>query len=568
MACGLNLLNLWAGKDKARKTNGWAMKVSKRKRQLKNISTSRIGLWIICCLLFAGSYIQPPLYTSNQNTYFLPGLARAGFGYLQSDFLAQETDIVPVFSALVTLIHLFGHDWMFFFIFFLLAAVYAVSISAIANLSYSKDWQIDHIIPFLVILALMYGDQIMSRLAKMIPVLAQSMQVFQKLSFLSTNGVAEQSIISNYLQPSTFGVLFLASITFFLCGKYDLAILCVVVGATIHTSLILHAGILTLAYIITLVYLKDIWKAVKIGALALVLILPIAIYIGYHFFLSDTEVIRAASYIISAQIRQPHHAIISVWFSRSTYIQMVIIVSGIVLSHKNKPLFIVLLFCTSVMVCLTILQIISKNLGLALLFPWRSSTWIIPLCTAIILFNTVSLTSSIIGRITPHKIAISARKSMVILSIVLLGFLGIIGIHQTRMAVLADQDTGTIVEYAKQNSEIGQIYLIPIDFERFRLAAGLPIFVDWKSFPYRSSEIIEWYERVQLANAFYNSATSTDAAAAFLAIERTTPVTHILVQTEKKYLVGAINADVIYQDRNYVLLEIKRNSFHRSMETT
>ena len=35
--------------------------------------------------------------------------------------------------------------------------------------------------------------------------------------------------------------------------------------------------------------------------------------------------------------------------------------------------------------------------------------------------------------------------------------------------------------------------LIPVDLQRFRLAAGAPIYVDFKSIPYKDTDVLEWY---------------------------------------------------------------------------
>jgi hypothetical protein len=40
-------------------------------------------------ILFGLIYAQSPLYTSNQNTYFLHGMAQAGFGQLSRDWTAR-----------------------------------------------------------------------------------------------------------------------------------------------------------------------------------------------------------------------------------------------------------------------------------------------------------------------------------------------------------------------------------------------------------------------------------------------------------------------------------------------
>ncbi len=89
-------------------------------------------LLFLGCLLFSGADSQSPLFTANQNTYFLPGLAHVGYGYLKSDWLAQQTDIVPAFSMLVSLVHSVGSHWIFYLLYFALSTVYALSITSIA----------------------------------------------------------------------------------------------------------------------------------------------------------------------------------------------------------------------------------------------------------------------------------------------------------------------------------------------------------------------------------------------------------------------------------------------------
>jgi hypothetical protein len=54
-------------------------------------------------LIFRVIYVQSPLYTSNQNVYFLHGLAKAGFGYLNRAWTANTPEAMPVFSWLVYL---------------------------------------------------------------------------------------------------------------------------------------------------------------------------------------------------------------------------------------------------------------------------------------------------------------------------------------------------------------------------------------------------------------------------------------------------------------------------------
>src|SRR5262245_49206736 len=68
---------------------------------------NRPPIWAVAVLalagaaLFSAAYCQAPLYYSNQNQYFLHGLARAGEGTLNEDWLANTKDPTPAFTWLV-----------------------------------------------------------------------------------------------------------------------------------------------------------------------------------------------------------------------------------------------------------------------------------------------------------------------------------------------------------------------------------------------------------------------------------------------------------------------------------
>jgi hypothetical protein len=52
-------------------------------------------------------------------------------------------------------------------------------------------------------------------------------------------------------------------------------------------------------------------------------------------------------------------------------------------------------------------------------------------------------------------------------------------------------------------SGAGQVYLIPPKRQDFRLATGQPAFVDFKAIPYAPAEVLQWYDRLRLAQFFY-----------------------------------------------------------------
>src|SRR2546429_9660353 len=84
-----------------------------------------IALVLLGVAAFALGYGQAPLYYSNQNQYFLHGLAQAGEGLLAEDWLANTRDPTPLFSSLVALTVRFLHPWIFHVCYVLLQGSYA-----------------------------------------------------------------------------------------------------------------------------------------------------------------------------------------------------------------------------------------------------------------------------------------------------------------------------------------------------------------------------------------------------------------------------------------------------------
>ena len=89
-------------------------------------------------VLLGLAYGQAPLYTSNQNQYFLHGLAQAGHGLLAEDWLANTTDPTPVFTWLVVVTTRYLPQAAYYLYYFLLFAVYFYSLRHIVNRLF--DW--------------------------------------------------------------------------------------------------------------------------------------------------------------------------------------------------------------------------------------------------------------------------------------------------------------------------------------------------------------------------------------------------------------------------------------------
>lgn len=502
-------------------------------------------------ILFACAFYQLPLFSVNQHTYFLHGLAQAGYGYLAEDWLGNQTDHIPAFSFLVTQVHTLSINWLFHVLFGLLVFLYAASLALIAFQPQREAPRLPHLVLFFALLTLLHCAWILEPFSH--GAAGNPVAAMQRLAYLITNGVAGQTIIGLFFQPSSFGVLLLTSIACFLLRREFAAVACAAVAATLHPTYVLHAGILTAVYMLILVTEGQPRRAASVGTLALLLVLPILLYVLIAMQPQSPELLaRAHSILVDERI--PHHARIDAWFSHSTWLKLGIVLAGILASWRDRRLFLVLALCSGISIALSLLQWVTGNKGFALLFPWRLSTWLVPACTAILLAEASRLIARALQALPPRA-AMPVTAGVMVLAVSFVVLTGALGLHKT----LAGINRGTpdlLAQHAAAHSGPGQTYLVPLHYYSFRLTAGVPVFIDWKSHPYRDVELIEWRERIQLARDFYSASTSTDAAQALAAIQAHAPVTHIIVKTGDEQRLEGIAAERVFQNEDYVLVKL------------
>lgn len=518
----------------------------------------RVILLVTACLLFAGAYSQLPLFYNNQNDHFEQGLANGGFGHLSSDWYANKTDHIPVFSAFVSLVQLLDSHWIFYILHGVFAAVYVLSLFALASRAFPS---ISGILPasiFFAIFTLFHSFWIGNPYVNYVPDWTWVPPRVQTLAFLATNGMAGQYILGPFLQPSAFGVLLLASLALFVYKKEIPAVVSAVLAATVETPYILHAALLTAAYMVLLLSEKNARSAVTVGGLALLLIMPIVVYLTFALYPTSSSTLSAAQTIIIDE-RIPHHLKISFWFSQRTYIQLLVIVVGLILSYRVKRLFVILALCAAGIIGLSSIQLISGSKFLAILSPWRLFTWLIPISTALGVGFVSAMATHIISAIPAEQIRLWVRTTVASLSILFLAGMFFTGVNKTIAGARADFDRETVVSYVKRHSTAGQTYLIPVMFLQFRLASGAPVFADWKTLPFKDSEVLEWYKRVQLAKAFYEAGNAADADTALRHILKHALITDIIATHEVGHLFNLPYLRPVFQDKEYIV-------FHLNME--
>lgn len=496
---------------------------------------------ILWTVLFTLAYSQAPLYTSNQNQYFLHGYAQAGFGFLDQDWLANTLDPTPVFSGLI---HLTAQylAWppIFYGYFAILAGIYLFSLYGILteafqckNVPNSKRWF------YLTVLFLVHSAAIRYLIIRISN---------PNWAFLLDGGVAGQRLLGEVFQPSTFGVFLILSIYLFLRGNTFWAVLSLVLAPTFHPTYLFSAAILTLIYMgISFYEHKKLGSTVAIGFTALVGVLPCLILAFNTFSGSDPQT-TARSREILVTFRIPHHAIPTQWLDGSVIIKVAFILLALYLTRKSRIFHLVLWpFLSAVLG--TILQLLTDSAALALLFPWRVSTWLVPVAVGIILFKGLD-------KIWPwltKRISASAIKAACMAVVVVLAALGL---YKTLLNVNEKNNSNAhpMLKFVKDHKSPEDVYLIPLDMQDFRLETGASAYVEFKSIPYRDSDVLEWYRRIRLAGNLYRAPIKRTGCQILSELFRE-GVNHVVLPYDHT-VKNCSNLNIQYVDLNYQVYQL------------
>jgi hypothetical protein len=463
--------------------------------------------------LFAFAYGVAPLFYSNQNQYFLHGLASAGDGLLREDWLANTRDPTPAFSALVALTARFLHPAAFYVYHGLLLGAYAAAMlglfAAVAGPDLTRRrWPV-----FVALFVAAHAA---------LPRWLSYRWLGNDYPWFLQAGVAGQYALGAMLQPSVFGVLLVVAVCLFVRGRPFLAGLCVAAAATAHATYLLPGAMLTLGFLAALLREGRRREALALGAFTLVPVLPITLYTLLAFRPTTPETFARAQEIM-VNVRIPHHARPDLWFDGVAAWQITWALLGVVLARPGR-LRITLAVAFALSAALTLAQVATGSLTLALLFPWRLSSVLVPIATTVVLSRLVAV------RLLP----LEGRAVWTVAGVALAVFVGAgVWIMGDRQAFYMDDDELPVLHFVRQAKRPGDVYflpvhvpdlaqttrgslssdfkplpdkqsdrrVIPVDLQRFRLSTGAPIFVDFKAVPYKDTDVLEWYERLGLARS-------------------------------------------------------------------
>jgi hypothetical protein len=450
----------------------------------------RIGVFLAGTALFALAYTQSPLYGPNQNQYFLHGLARAGFGYLSRDWLAGTLDPTPLFSLLVEVVYRLTR-WppAFLLVYALLLGTYYFAVIDIAAEAFS--FRASAAAKWLAALGVLVLHSALFRAsaARVIPVWG---------GYLFEDGLAEQRILGAVFQPSVFGILLVVSIALFLKRRPYAAVLCAVAAAALHPTYLLPAALVVAAYLAVWIFQdREPWRAFLAGGLALLCALPVAAY-AFSVFAGSSPAGVAEAYRILVHERIPHHAMPTSWWNASDDFRLALVGLAAVAVRKTR-LFPVLLIPALAGIGLTLVQVASGSDALALLFPWRISAILVPIASVLLLSGAIDL---LLRRRPLAEKRLPLLRGAAAAGMILFAAAGAVKFALDSAGFDSSPESG-LYAFVGANHLPDDVFLVPPKMEGFRLATGSPVYVDFKSIPYRDLDVLEWYRRLQAINRLY-----------------------------------------------------------------
>lgn len=573
---------------------------------------NRINLYrllnvVVLTVLFCLAYSWKPLYYSNQNDYFLHGMAKAGYGFLSYDWILNKREFMPLVTFIVYLTTKYLAQIWFYVYWFLLGGIYIHSLLGIgcffSRISYGSK------LYYMLFSMLTFFH---SRLFYELFEKGQSFFPWLKGHFNEGAlflhwGVANQYVMNTYFQPSLFGVFIFLGLWLWLKKQWGWSLVCDCVAVSFHPGLMF---VILMVVLLKLFFLPSIEKRwflfnslfsfISLGVYCAVgptilggrvlFVVILGFQIGMillniwcyrrsiasllskrvrgvvllglvNFVLMAMVFIR----LMVSELRAPDRPISDhvvdvmyafhtnpmVWFNGSVVLQlMLIVIAAVLLRKRGFHLFVWL--GLAIIVGGVLLALWMSSLGILFfnaLMPWRLSVVIVP-------FALVVIMSWVIDRLTYVSKALTFS---------VIGIAGVLvavffGMDYTKSEFYQQKQSGLyrMMDWIKAENQEGQVYVTPLTIIDFRLMTGVPIFVGLKVPPNKFFDtrdaFFEWESRRDLVASFYSQSGISLRTLRELCVNYS--VSHVLIESNHP-LVVVLKDYRLHQTVGWVVIHLE-----------
>ena len=459
-------------------------------------SNSKVIIFIFLSFIFALTVQQFDLYKGNA-AHLIHSIKHFDYNKLQYDWIANQSHHLPLYANLhFYLIKIFSNK-IIHLIHFILLLITPLFIFLICKNLFLKLNNRNYYLLWFTLFIFIYHEN----------------------SFFS--GVAGQSAIDAGYQPASFAVLFFIGFFFFIKKKELLSIFFICLAASFHPTYILHSGFFISGILFINLIEGNYKNFLKALGTYTILILPITLFVILNFLNIDKEIILEGQIILMDRIK--HHADIHHWLTSKDFISVILFFSALYLIRFNIRFFIFFLIFGFCSISITITQFFINNNSIALAFPWRTSVFIIPISSMIVVSHFISKINFRKSRFNTH---------IIILSLFVCIFFYFKS-HHIKNTNLKFNEKLILVDKIKKHYDSIDRLLIPTNLDYIRMNSGLPIFIDWKHHAFKYNEIIKWKQRISLSNDFYAQTSYLNQVAQLKKIEKLENISHILLKKSK-----------------------------------
>lgn len=447
---------------------------------------------IFFSISIAFSMMQVPLFYSNQNTYLIKAVTYFSNSSLEHDWMANQSSYLFLFDLLIGLI-LQINAILIYFLYWTLISIFFFYLFKFSKLINVKANQLNTSLFFFSLFCLDFFLNLL-------------------------DGIAGQTILERALIPSIFGVFLIIGIVFFLENKLYKATFFVISAAYFHPTYLLHSIIIILSFVIIIFKKEQFRNIINLISISVLIFTPLIIFLYYFALSADNELLKNGQQILISRI--PHHTLFSYWDKKDFILKIIFFLLALLLVRKNQRLFLILLLAFIFSSFFSLIAQYSKNPTMLLMFGHRFTVWIVPVSIAIVLFKSINYI--VINKfILLHEVVINNLIKLFFIALTIIGFSYTIFGHFSK--------NNELFNFLENLDYSNGSLLIPKEFENIRLNAKTPIFVDYKSHPFKADEVVEWYERIKIVDRFYESKIYEDRKKIYFMINAKEKINYILI---------------------------------------